>query len=940
MTRRPKSPRPRRRAIRLAALIGCLTLGPLAAHARTAAEFYESALERYHGGQYAEAMIELKNALQQERSYLPAQVLMGLTHLRQGQPVEAEAVLREAKTMGADPAITDEPLGEALLAQGRPEDLLAAIGPDVRQSPATRAAIVTLRGRAYVALFRYREAIEEFRAAIAEDPTAVGPWTGLNTVALRQGDLTEAAATAERALALGPESAGAWNARASVRHAQGDLEGALADYAEAIARDETHVEARLARAGILIDLGRDASALPDLDALTKQVPFDPRASYLKALSYSRAGNREEARKHLTAAAEIAAAMPREMVVANTALLLVAGLSNYSLERFDQARPWLEKYIELHPGAVGASKVLGNIMVRSGEADLAIRLLRPLVARAPNDPDLLTMLADAHANKGDHAASAAMLERALAVSGDSASLRTKLAMSQIQAGEWEPAIEGLGKAFFRPDGHAGAGVALTVLHMKQGEFERAAEVARALVERQPRNAQALNLLASALVRTGDRVGAREALEKSLALDGTLLSARINLGRLERLEGDEAAARRRFLAILEGSPDEIQPMLELASLDIEAGRDDEGLRWLEKARGAGLRAIGPRLRLVEFHLRRDDAAAALAVAEEAEKIEPENLQVLNALARAANAGGDRERALTVYRAMSDLAQHSPVALQSIAVEQSRAGAWADALASLDRALAAAPDFLPARLARVEALQGTGQMVEAETAALDLRQRHPEVADAHRLLGDIQLKRGRCESARSSYDRAMQLAPDPRLVVGLYRAEAACGNDAAGIAHIEAWLAEHPDDAALQQALAEAWLRAGMTDRAIAQYERVLAAAPARIDVLNNLAYLLAEKDPSRARAHAERAHELAPGDPSVNDTLGWVMVQAGDAARALPYLREAQSRRASSGSIRYHLAVALQALGRTKEALAELDQALALGDFPDAPAARALRATLVR
>ena len=60
-----------------------------------------------------------------------------------------------------------------------------------------------------------------------------------------------------------------------------------------------------------------------------------------------------------------------------------------------------------------------------------------------------------------------------------------------------------------------------------------------------------------------------------------------------------------------------------------------------------------------------------------------------------------------------------------------------------------------------------------------------------------------------------------------------------------------------------------------------------VLNNLAYLYAGplKSPQKALAYAQRAQEQDPGNPSVVDTYGWVLVQMGKCSEGIEVLRRA-------------------------------------------------------
>ncbi|MCX7894187.1 MAG: tetratricopeptide repeat protein, partial [Burkholderiales bacterium] len=83
--------------------------------------------------------------------------------------------------------------------------------------------------------------------------------------------------------------------------------------------------------------------------------------------------------------------------------------------------------------------------------------------------------------------------------------------------------------------------------------------------------------------------------------------------------------------------------------------------------------------------------------------------------------------------------------------------------------------------------------------------------------------------------------------------------------------------------------------------------------------------RALEYAQKAYALAADDPLVNDTLGWILTRAGKPDEALLHLRNALIRQGDNAAIRYHLAAALAQLGRTKEAVKELDAALKSGQL---------------
>ena len=84
-----------------------------------------------------------------------------------------------------------------------------------------------------------------------------------------------------------------------------------------------------------------------------------------------------------------------------------------------------------------------------------------------------------------------------------------------------------------------------------------------------------------------------------------------------------------------------------------------------------------------------------------------------------------------------------------------------------------------------------------------------------------------------------------------------------------------------------------------------------------------------------------DPSINDTLGWMLVQANAPQRGLAFLRNAHSRAGFVPTILYHIAVALHRLERNAEARRELESALASKrPFAERTAAQALLARIAK
>ena len=73
-------------------------------------------------------------------------------------------------------------------------------------------------------------------------------------------------------------------------------------------------------------------------------------------------------------------------------------------------------------------------------------------------------------------------------------------------------------------------------------------------------------------------------------------------------------------------------------------------------------------------------------------------------------------------------------------------------------------------------------------------------------------------------------------------------------------------------------------------MLALSPRFAPAANNLAWILSEHggDKDKALALAQTAKELAPEDPQVSDTLGWIFYRRGVHQRALALLKDSAAK----------------------------------------------------
>ncbi len=138
------------------------------------------------------------------------------------------------------------------------------------------------------------------------------------------------------------------------------------------------------------------------------------------------------------------------------------------------------------------------------------------------------------------------------------------------------------------------------------------------------------------------------------------------------------------------------------------------------------------------------------------------------------------------------------------------------------------------------------------------------------------------------------------------------------IRAALALQPGDPEIEDALAEALLRAHDLDEAIPLLERLTRAQPANASLL--LMYgdaLLQDRQVDRAIPTLEQVANVPGAPPTARALLGRAYVQAGKYQQAVPPLESALEPD-DDGDVHYQLARAYQALGRTDDAQKALQE----------------------
>jgi len=211
-------------------------------------------------------------------------------------------------------------------------------------------------------------------------------------------------------------------------------------------------------------------------------------------------------------------------------------------------------------------------------------------------------------------------------------------------------------------------------------------------------------------------------------------------------------------------------------------------------------------------------------------------------------------------------------------------------------------------------------AVATAKQLQQQDRDFQPARALIGDVYMSANRPADAIKAYQDALAAAPSEMLIGRLNAALLRSGQPDAAIKSLTDWIAKNPKDLVATEQLADIYIVQQRLDEAIKYLQLILDKKPQDPIALNNLAWVYHLQGDKRAEKLAQQAYVLSPGGQTA-DTLGWILVSGGEAARGLPLLRQAVAQAGSDPRILYHYAVGLKDTGKRDEAIKVLNLVVA-------------------
>ncbi len=910
-----------------------LVVGEVRADSGSSSSNYEKALTAQAEGELQKAIIHLKNELQSNPSNVSARLLLGRIYIDKGDGTSAERELTQARRQGVDKIIVVPLLGEALLLQDVPQRVIDEVLPGYGDDR-VEAEIQVLRGRAYLGLQKPLQAEEAFLLAIQKNPNDLKAYVGLASVKANQQLYTEALDYIRQAQTINPTDKQVLTTLADIQRLTGNIDDALANYSRAIAQDGENGSARLNRAGMLIDLGRIEEAEEDVVYVLSRAPFNPKAKYLQAELLFHKGDREAANTALVDAASILSRIEPASLSSRREVAMLSGMVAFRRMAYEEAVKRFETYVSLTPGDNQGLRLLSAALIRQGNLSGAVDHLRNVIVSEPDSAAAHSLLGQAYFGLGDLTYALDALERSVSIDPNMVDSHIYLGRVYQARGQTDLAIASYAETASRVTDRRGLESLMASTYLDAGRGKEALAIIQPLLDADPDDAQAHNLAGLALGYMGDKEEAIRHFVLASDLDPASPEASLNLAKLYLGTGaiDEAAAR--FRIVLKRDARNIEALLGMGQVAASRQQAEKAAGWFNRARVAAPENPASWVYLINLKGAQDDYKGAIALAEDFLKQYPEHYMIRRALGLAQVKANKLTDATQSYEILTDTAPDRGEAYYQLAVVRQMAGDTLGARKNLTNAIVWDTENTQAYIALIQLEAKEGNLDRVELLEKELRALSPDLADA--AVGQAYLAARQGNKAMAVYRNG--LARDKNswvMTSGLFQSYLATGNYPDAIQLMESWRRKFPDHMDANVLLASSYLRAGEYMKATSAYEKLLVAYPENPGFLNDLAWAYQQTGDERALEIAEKAYKIAPQSPSVADTYGWILLEKGQADKALPILREAQLRDAGNPVIQYHMAAVLEALGRKAESLKAVRKALQMSTaFPGVDDARAL------
>lgn len=885
----------------------------------SSADNYEKALMANTQGNVREALIHIKNSLQEDENYLPARILLGEIYFQHGESESAEDELQRALDSGADINLVIVKLGYALLAQEKTAALLSMSKYEPNLNRVNKFEWILIKALAYAlknddvyTQIYFEQALEIFPT----EPRAINAYASF---LIKSNELDLAKSKIEQSIEIDPERAKTWSLLGEYHLKLRQSELANKALLKGYELDDTDPKIIRLLAFNYMKQKDFRNAERFLDRVLEFFPEDASATLMKAWIMANRNETDLAQQSLNSLENKLSLISNRKVLENNTIMYVKGASQYVSGDYQQARESLNLFLSLEPSHFSTIQMLSHIYQELDGEAAAIRFLESKKNEVIEDFSLSVKLLHFYVSSDQLFTAREFLSSLQYKYADNPYINYVSALVEYERKNHLQALSYLNKIEITE-------LPISVLILKGkvllslNKFEDALVLADNLDQQYPNSSQAQNFIASYYLQLGELTKAKKYLDRVLTLDENNLLARYNTALVHYARNEFMQAESVLQAVLVREPNHVRSRILLTNVYLGSNKLESALQEAhslsvrEESRKTGLELS------TEIYMLQKNWSQALKVNQELlsiNKIAPvylsQQIEILSYLDR-------KPEAITFLNLLKGLYRDSEDELYKLANLYKLVGKLSSAIDALKLAEREFKLSKESRRLLAELYALNKQFDLANTEVLKYIK---EFGQEHLIVimqGDIAFAEQKYKTANKNYYLALKIKPDSQIaLIRLYQ----LAKRGIGVNKFSQLLEKDISAEPVfwkTKLLADHYMNNQQLELAKHHYLSLVGDETKTSDstVLNNLANIYLTTDLNKALEYAQQAYQLSQNNPNILDTYAWVLARKNKFKQALPLIRSAYSMNANNPEITYHLAYILHGLGRSNEAEIELNK----------------------
>ncbi|WP_300758918.1 tetratricopeptide repeat protein, partial [Janthinobacterium sp.] len=357
-------------------------------------------------------------------------------------------------------------------------------------------------------------------------------------------------------------------------------------------------------------------------------------------------------------------------------------------KLPEAQRWLEKAHADNPDALPTVLLLSNFYLQTGAPQKALALARTVQSSHPGDVDALALRAQVEYSAGQLQAALDSYQQLATVQTTSAPLQMRIASLQLALNDQASALHAAKRAQVLDPGLLDAQVIESSLQLGMNRPREALAVARKIQQQRPRLAAGYKLEGDVLMVQNQPQQAFKLYQQAFQISN-IGPLQVQMYKALRQAGQDKQADQGMAEWLAAHPDDMATRSYLAGSKLASKQYRAAIEHYQHiiAKDSGNVVA---LNDLAWAYQQEKDSRALATAEQAHKLAPENAAVLDTLGWISLEQGDVKRATSLLRKAAGLAPKSPEIQYHLGVALVKSGDKPGARKQLEQLLANTKEF----------------------------------------------------------------------------------------------------------------------------------------------------------------------------------------------------------------------------------------------------------